>query len=89
MSKRVTQAYEFASLAKIVCNELRKSLGHSSFLDVKVKASAVPFPSTVDLVGRSEAGRNSAELSFDSYVLQKQISFVRALNSMIESALQA
>ena len=55
--------------------------------NVKVKASDIPFPSTVDKVAHTENGRTSAERAFDHMVVDKQIALVRALNAFIESNL--
>ena len=90
--KVLTQAAaEFDSLTKLVVGELRRAL-RSSFLqkgalNVKVKASDIPWVSSVDLLRQTEAARDVSEASLQSKVLTLQIQYVKALNGMIARAL--
>ncbi|CAD7975291.1 unnamed protein product [Amoebophrya sp. A120] len=93
-SKRIAQATaEFGALAKIVIGELKSAL-HGSFLQkgagsigVKVKASDIPWASTVDLLQATESSRDASEVALQGKILDMQIQFVKALNGMIASAL--
>ncbi|CAD7975638.1 unnamed protein product [Amoebophrya sp. A25] len=91
-SASIAQAVsEFDSLTKVVVGELRNAL-HSSFLrggeiGVKVKASDIPFASTLDLLRAHETGRDMSEEKLQSKVLDMQIAFVKTLNGMIAAAL--
>ncbi|CAD7976434.1 unnamed protein product [Amoebophrya sp. A25] len=84
-------AGEFDSLTKVVVGELQNAL-RSSFLrggqiGVKVKASDIPFASTLDLLRAQETGRDMSEEKLQSKVLDMQIAFVKTLNGMIAAAL--
>jgi hypothetical protein len=93
--KRIAQAAaEFDALTKIIVGELKRAL-HTSFLkagsdalNVKVKASAIPWPSTVDLLQHTEMGRDASEAAFEGKVLDLQIKFCKALNQMIANSLR-
>ncbi|CAD7975686.1 unnamed protein product [Amoebophrya sp. A25] len=91
-SASIAQAMsEFDSLTKVVVGELHNAL-HSSFLrggqiGVKVKASDIPFASTLDLLRAQETGRDMSEEKLQSKVLDMQIAFVKTLNGMIAAAL--
>jgi hypothetical protein len=90
--KVLTQAAaEFDSLTKVVVGELRRAL-RSSFLqkgplNVKVKASDIPWVSSVDLLRSTESARDASEAAMQSKVLSLQIQFAKALNAMIARAL--
>ncbi len=75
--------------------ELSSALGHSSFLGVKeeplnlkVKASNVPWPSPFDIGAALESRRDNDEMAVQSKIVGMQISFVRKLNEMITLALK-
>lgn len=81
-------AHDFDAITKVIVQELRAALsGKSSFVDVKVKAGSIPFPTVEDLVRQMEARRDGSEASVRSRVLSTQIQFARALNGMIAKAL--
>ena len=90
--KRIAQATaEFDALTKVVVAELKNAL-HSSFLrkgdlGVKVKASDIPWASTMDLLRGVEAGRDASEAVFAGKVLDLQTQYVKSLNGMIAAAL--
>jgi hypothetical protein len=92
-NKSIAQAAgEFDALTKVVVNELRRSL-HGSFLgsadslDVKVKASDIPWPSTMAALRGTEASRDASEAALDAKILDMQRSYVGKLNDMIAQAL--
>ena len=95
-AKRIAQAAaEFDSLAKIIVGELKNAL-HGSFLragadeqSVKVKASDIAWPSTIDLLRNTEMGRDASESVFEGKVLDLQIKFCKSLNAMIARSLGA
>ena len=93
-AKRIAQAAaEFDTISKVVVAELKAALGPKSFLrndsdlNVKVKASDIPWSSTYDLLQAREMARDSSEMSFDSAVLDMQIKFCKQLNVIIASSL--
>ena len=95
-SKKIAQAAaEFDALTSVVIGELKSALRGSFLsagpdsLDVKVKASDIPWANTISLLRGVENSRDISERHFDDKVLSLQVQFLRKLNAMIARSLSA
>jgi hypothetical protein len=95
------QAHEFDSITKVVVNTLKDALRGESFLqtipgqpeglgdlNVRVGVPKVPFPTVEALMQASVSGSVDVSATAAGKILDRERSFVRALNGVIRATLQ-